>query len=72
MPLVLQKEHRTVVGGLKKEDFVLYGRWDQAGDHPLWSGQFAALSPLELIDRGGCLDPFGSHVIARPARRSRG
>ncbi len=59
--LVLQKNTARVVGGLKKEDFVLYE--DGTRQEITHFGQDSLpLSVLLLIDRGGCLDPFGSHV----------
>ena len=59
--LVLQKNTARVVGGLKKEDFVLYE--DGTKQEITHFGQDSLpLSVLFLIDRGGCLDPFGSHV----------
>src|SRR6266480_397206 len=59
--LVLQKNTARVVGGLKKEDFVLYE--DGTKQEITHFGQDSLpLSVLLLIDRGGCLDPFGSHV----------
>src|SRR6184192_3218230 len=59
--LVLQKNTARVVGGLKKEDFVLYE--DGVKQEITHFGQDSLpLSVLLLIDRGGCLDPFGSHV----------
>ena len=59
--LVLQKNTARIVGGLKKEDFVLYE--DGAKQEITHFGQDGLpLSVLLLIDRGGCLDPFGTHV----------
>ena len=59
--LVLQKNTARVVGGLKKEDFVLYE--DGKKQEITHFGQDSLpLSVLLLIDRGGCLDPFGSQV----------
>lgn len=59
--LVLQKDTARIVGGLKKEDFVLYE--DGTRQEITHFGQDSLpLSVLLLIDRGGCLDPFGSHV----------
>src|SRR5205814_4457375 len=59
--LVLQKNTARVVGGLKKEDFVLLeDGTKQEITH--FSQDSLPLSVLLLIDRGGCLDPFGSHV----------
>jgi VWFA-related protein len=59
--LVLQKDTARVVGGLKKEDFVLYE--DGKKQEITHFGQDSLpLSVLLLIDRGGCLDPFGGQV----------
>jgi len=58
--LVLQKNTARVVGGLKKEDFVLR-RWDEAGDYALWQDS----SPsrwLLLIESRRLPGSFGSHV----------
>jgi VWFA-related protein len=59
--LVLQKNTARIVGGLKKEDFVLLedGR-KQEITH--FSQDSLPLSVLLLIDRGGCLDPFNAQV----------
>ena len=59
--LVLQKKTARVVGGLKKEDFVLLEDGaKQEITH--FSQDSLPLSVLLLIDRGGCLDPFGDKV----------
>lgn len=59
--LVLQKNTARVVGGLKKEDFVLFeDGTKQEITH--FSEDTLPLSVLLLIDRGGCLDPFGEQV----------
>src|SRR6266850_6255564 len=59
--LVLQKQTARVVGGLRKEDFVLFEDGaKQEITH--FSQDSLPLSVLLLIDRGGCLDPFGSEV----------
>jgi len=59
--LVLQKNTARVVGGLKKGDFVLFE--DGVKQEITHFGQDnLPLSVLLLIDRGGCLDPFGAHV----------
>jgi VWFA-related protein len=59
--LVLQKSTARVVGGLKKDDFVLLE--DGAKQEITHFGQDSLpLSVLLLIDRGGCLDPFGTQV----------
>lgn len=59
--LVLQKNTARVVGGLKKEDFVLFeDGTKQVISH--FSQDSLPLSVLLLIDRGGCLDPFSADV----------
>jgi len=59
--LVLKKETARIVGGLKKEDFLLYEDGaKQEITH--FSQDSLPLSVLLLIDRGGCLDPFGEKV----------
>ncbi len=59
--LVLQKNTARIVGGLKKEDFLLYEDGaKQEITH--FSQDSLPLSVLLLIDRGGCLDPFGEKV----------
>ena len=59
--LVLQKDTARIVGGLKKEDFTLYeDGTKQTISH--FSQDSLPLSVLLLIDRGGCLDPFGEQV----------
>lgn len=59
--LVLQKNTARIVGGLKREDFVL--QEDGVKQEITHFGQDSLpLSVLLLIDRGGCLDPFGSEV----------
>src|SRR2546428_2731719 len=66
--LVLQKNTARIVGGLKKEDFLLYEDGaKQEITH--FSQDSLPLSVLFLIDRGGCLDPFGDkvHRAAREA-----
>ena len=61
--LVLQKNTARVVGGLAPEDFLLSedGK-KQTITH--FSQDSLPLSVLLLIDRGGCLDPFGDQVRA--------
>jgi len=59
--LVLQKDTARIFGGLKKEDFILYE--DGAKQNIThFSQDSLPLSVLLLIDRGGCLDPFGEQV----------
>jgi Ca-activated chloride channel homolog len=59
--LVLQKKTGRIVGDLKREDFALF-----EDGVPQQITQFSQnslpLSVLLLIDRGGCLDPFGENV----------
>src|SRR5437016_2499515 len=63
--LVLQKNTARVVGGLRREDFLLYE--DGVKQEITHFGQDSLpLSVLLLIDRGGCLDPFGG-VVHRAA-----
>lgn len=59
--LVLQKETARVVGNLKQADFVILedGTKQQITN---FSQDSLPLSVLLLIDRGGCLDPFGTEV----------
>ena len=59
--LVLQKNTARIVGGLKKEDFLLYEDGAQQ-EITHFSQDSLPLSVLLLIDRGGCLDPFGEKV----------
>lgn len=59
--LVLQKDTARIVGNLAREDFVI----TEDGVNQsisLFSQDRLPLSVLLLIDRGGCLDPFGSEV----------
>jgi Ca-activated chloride channel family protein len=59
--LVLQKNTARVVGNLKEDDFVISEDGArQSITH--FSQDSLPLSVLLLIDRGGCLDPFGSEV----------
>lgn len=61
--LVMQKKTARIVGNLKKEDFVLME--DGVKQEITHFGQDSSpLSVLLLIDRGGCLDPFGEKVRA--------
>lgn len=65
--LVLQKNTARVVGSLTQQDFVVSEDGDkQTITH--FSQDNLPLSVLLLIDRGGCLDPFGQEV--RDAARS--
>src|SRR5258705_6929093 len=59
--LVLQKKTARAVGQLKQTDFViLEDGTKQQVTH--FSQDSLPLSVLLLIDRGGCLDPFGAGV----------
>jgi VWFA-related protein len=59
--LVLQKKTARVVGNLKQTDFViLEDGTKQEVTH--FSQDSLPLSVLLLIDRGGCIDPFGTEV----------
>src|SRR5262245_45458557 len=59
--LVLQKNTARVVGGLKQEDFLVSEDGSrQTITH--FSQDNLPLSVLLMIDRGGCLDPFGEEV----------
>jgi Ca-activated chloride channel family protein len=61
--LVLQKKTARVVGSLKQGDFVLTE--DGVRQEITHFGQDTQpLSVLLLVDRGGCLDPFGEKVRA--------
>jgi len=59
--LVLQKNTARVVGGLKREDFVLLEDGTRQ-EITHFSQDSLPLSVLLLIDRGGCLDPFNAQV----------
>lgn len=66
--LVLEKKTARIVGGLKQEDFQVFeDGTKQQITH--FSQDSLPLSVLFLIDRGGCLDPFGDkvHHAAREA-----
>ena len=59
--IVLQKNTARVVGSLKQADFLVSEDGNkQTITH--FSQDNLPLSVLLLIDRGGCLDPFGSEV----------
>ena len=61
--LVLQKQTARVVGDLSKDDFLLAEDGvKQTITH--FSQDSLPLSVLLLVDRGGCLDPFGTEVRA--------
>jgi VWFA-related protein len=59
--LVMQKKTARIVGGLRKEDFDIYedGTRQQITH---FSQDSLPLSVLLVIDRGGCLDPYGDEV----------
>jgi len=66
--LVLQKKTARIVGGLKRENFLLYEDGaKQEITH--FSQDKLPLSVLLLIDRGGCLDPY-SDEVHRAAREA--
>src|SRR6266849_4566989 len=59
--LVMQRNTARVIGDLKKDDFLLSEDGTrQTITH--FSQDTLPLSVILLIDRGGCLDPFGSQV----------
>jgi VWFA-related protein len=59
--LVLQKDTARVVGNLVREDFIISEDGvKQSISH--FSQDRLPLSVLLMIDRGGCLDPFGEEV----------
>lgn len=66
--LVLQKKTGRVVGDLRREDFALTED-GVAQQITHFSQNSLPLSVLLLIDRGGCLDPFGE-TVRRAARES--
>ena len=59
--LVIQQKTGRVVGDLKRDDFSL---WEDGIKQQIthFSQDTLPLSVLLLVDRGGCLDPFGSKV----------
>jgi VWFA-related protein len=59
--LVMQKNTARIVGGLKREDFLLYEDGaKQEITH--FSTDQLPLSVMLLIDRGGCLEPYSDEV----------
>jgi len=57
----MQKNTARIVGGLRKEDFLIYEDGiKQELTH--FSQDSLPLSVLLVVDRGGCLDPFGDEV----------
>lgn len=66
--LVLEKKTARIIGGLNQKDFQIYE--DGAKQQITYFSQDSLpLSVLFLIDRGGCLDPFGDKV-QRAAREA--
>lgn len=59
--LVLQKDTARLVGGLKKEDFLIFEDGNRQ-EITHFSQDSLPLSVILLIDRGGCLDPYGDEV----------
>jgi len=59
--LVLQKNTARIVGGLKKEDFLIYEDGTKQ-DITHFSQDMLPLSVLLVIDRGGCIDPYVDEV----------
>lgn len=59
--LVLQKSTARVVGGLQKEDFLIYEDGTQQ-EITHFSQDKLPLSVLLVIDRGACLDPYPDEV----------
>jgi VWFA-related protein len=59
--LVMQKNTARVIGDLKKDDFLIS---EDGTRHTIthFSQDALPLSVILLIDRGGCLDPYGSKV----------
>ena len=59
--LVLERKTGKVLGDLKREDFLL---WEDGVRQQLthFGQDTMPLSVLLLVDRGGCLDPFGEEV----------
>ncbi|HEY0322682.1 MAG TPA: VWA domain-containing protein [Pyrinomonadaceae bacterium] len=61
--LVMQKKTARIIGNLKRDDFVLTE--DGVRQEITHFGQDTfPLSVLLLVDRGGCMDPFGEKVRA--------
>lgn len=59
--LVMQRKTGRIIGNLKKEDFML--EEDGVRQEITHFGQNTLpLSVVLLVDRGGCLDPFGENV----------
>src|SRR5262245_14737381 len=61
--LVVEQKTNKVVAAVKKEDFVLTE--DGAKQEIAYFGQDTLpLSVIILVDRGGCMDPFGERMRA--------
>lgn len=61
--LVAQRKTGRIVGDLKKEDFILFEE-NVGQEITHFSHDQLPLSVVLLVDRGGCLDPFGEEVRA--------
>lgn len=59
--LVVQKDTARIVGGLKKEDFLIYEDGTRQ-EITHFSQDSLPLSVILVIDRGGCLDPYNDEV----------
>lgn len=59
--LVLNKQTARIVGDLTREDFEIYEDGKRQNITHFSQGSLP-LSVILMIDRGGCLDPFGSNV----------
>jgi VWFA-related protein len=59
--LVLQKDTARIIGGLKQENFLIYEDGTRQ-EITHFSQDSLPLSVILLIDRGGCLDPYGDEV----------
>src|SRR5438067_6848411 len=66
--LVMQKNTARIVGGLKKEDFLIYEDGTRQ-EITQFSQDELPLSVILMIDRGGCLNAYGDdvHRAAREA-----
>src|SRR5207248_7843330 len=66
--LVMQKNTARIVGGLKKEDFLIYEDGTRQ-EITHFSQDELPLSVILMIDRGGCLNAYGDdvHRAAREA-----
>ncbi|MDQ1706852.1 MAG: Ca-activated chloride channel [Pyrinomonadaceae bacterium] len=59
--LVMQKKTARIVGNLRQSDFEIFEEGTKQ-EITHFSQDTLPLSVLLLIDRGGCIDPFGSEV----------